>query len=383
MLVYVLGIVFVLLYMGQYNMLYFDFVIQMLIFVVFVFGFNIVVGLVGLFDFGYIVFFVVGVYLWGIFGLLQFGEIIGNVVFVVGVNLVLFWLFILLVVVVVVFVGVLIGLLVFKFKGDYFVIVMLGFGEVICIFVNNFGVINGLQGIDVIQSVLVLWFDNIVKLLGFLEDQYWLFFLYLLVLVVIGIVVVVNQCFDCFKIGCLWIVICEDEVVVQVMGVLLLRIKLFVFVIGVSFVGVMGVIFVVKQVFIDFKSFDYFQSIGVLSMVILGGMGNIVGVMVGVVVVMLFNLMVLFIIFEVMQVQFFNINQNFDFFKYQCLIFGLVLVFMMFYCFEGLVLSECCKVEMYGGDGLVFDSLIVDNFNEGGNIGGYLSDGSVEMFLLG
>ena len=98
---------------------------------------------------------------------------------------------------------------------------------------------------------------------------------------------------------------------------------------GASFAGAMGVIFAAKQAFIDPKSFDYFQSIGVLSMVILGGMGNIAGVMVGAVVVTLLNLMVLPTISEVMQAQFPNINQNLDPSKYQRLIFGLVLVFMM------------------------------------------------------
>ena len=382
-LVYALGIVFVLPYMGQHNTSYFDLVIQMLIFAALALGLNIVVGLAGLLDLGYIAFFAVGAYLWGIFGSPQFGEITGNAAFAAGVNPALFWLFIPLAVAAAALVGVLIGLPVLKLKGDYLASVTLGLGEVIRIFANNLGVTNGPQGIDAIQSAPVPWLDNIAKSLGFSEDQYRLFFLYLLVLVVIGIVVVVNQRLDRSKIGRSWIAIREDEVAAQAMGVPLLKTKLLAFATGASFAGAMGVIFAAKQAFIDPKSFDYFQSIGVLSMVILGGMGNIAGVMVGAVVVTLLNLMVLPTISEVMQAQFPNINQNLDPSKYQRLIFGLVLVFMMLYRPEGLVPSERRKAEMHGGDGPAPDSLTADNLNEGGNIGGHLSDGSAETLSPG
>ncbi|AXG98261.1 ABC transporter permease subunit [Deinococcus wulumuqiensis] len=377
-LVYALGIVFVLPYMGQHNTSYFDLVIQMLIFAALALGLNIVVGLAGLLDLGYIAFFAVGAYLWGIFGSPQFGEITGNAAFAGGVNPALFWLFIPLAVAAAALVGVLIGLPVLKLKGDYLAIVTLGLGEVIRIFANNLEATNGPQGIDGIQSAPVPWLNGLAKSLGFAEDQYLLFFLYLLVLAVIGIVILVNHRLDRSKIGRSWIAIREDEVAAQAMGVPLLRTKLLAFATGASFAGAMGVIFAAKQAFIDPKSFDYFQSIGVLSMVILGGMGNIAGVMVGAVVVTMLNLMVLPTISEVMQAQFPNINQNLDPSKYQRLIFGLVLVFMMLYRPEGLVPSERRKSEMHDPEhnGPAPDSLTAENRLAGGNIGGHLSDGS-------
>lgn len=351
-LVFATGIVFVLPFMGRDNTSYFDLVIQMLIFGALALGLNIVVGLAGLLDLGYIAFFAVGAYLWGIFGSPQLGNVTGNPAFAQGLNPAFFWLFIPLAVAAAAFVGVLIGLPVLKLKGDYLAIVTLGLGEVIRIFANNLKVTNGPQGIDGIHSAPVPWLDSIAHSLGFAEDQYRLFFLYILVLVVIAIIVMVNYRLDRSKIGRAWIAIREDEIAAQAMGVPLLRTKLLAFSAGASFAGAMGVIFAAKQAFIDPKSFDYFQSIGVLSMVILGGMGNISGVMLGAVVVTLLNLMVLPTLSEVLQSSFPNINQNLDPSKYQRLIFGFVLVFMMLFRPEGLLPSERRKHEMHSdGDG--------------------------------
>lgn len=380
--VFALAILFVLPFMGRSNTSYFDLVIQMLIFGALALGLNIVVGLAGLLDLGYIAFFAVGAYLWGVFGSPRFGEITGNEAFATGIDPNLFWLFIPLAVAAAALVGVLIGLPVLKLKGDYLAIVTLGLGEVIRIFANNLEVTNGPQGIDGIESAPVPWLNSIAASLGFGEDQYRLFFLYILVLAVIAIVILVNYRLDRSKIGRSWIAIREDEVAAQAMGVPLLKTKLLAFATGASFAGAMGVIFAAKQAFIDPKSFDYFQSIGVLSMVILGGMGNIAGVLVGAVVVTLLNLMVLPTISEVMQSQFPNINPNLDPSKYQRLIFGLVLVFMMLFRPEGLVPSERRKAEMHHDDppGInpapAPDSLTAENRNSGGQLGGHLSDGS-------
>lgn len=379
--VFALAILFVLPFMGRSNTSYFDLVIQMLIFGALALGLNIVVGLAGLLDLGYIAFFAVGAYLWGVFGSPRFGEITGNPAFVNGIDPNLFWLFIPLAVAAAALVGVLIGLPVLKLKGDYLAIVTLGLGEVIRIFANNLEVTNGPQGIDGIQSASVPFLDNIAKSLGFGEDQYRLFFLYILVLAVIAIIILVNHRLDRSKIGRSWVAIREDEIAAQAMGVPLLKTKLLAFATGASFAGAMGVIFAAKQAFIDPKSFDYFQSIGVLSMVILGGMGNIAGVLVGAVVVTLLNLMVLPTISEVMQSQFPNINPNLDPSKYQRLIFGFVLVFMMLFRPEGLVPSERRKAEMHHDDPTdtntdpAPDSLSAENHNAGGNLGGHLSDG--------
>ena len=235
------------------------------------------------------------------------------------------------------------------------------------IFANNLDVTNGPQGIDAIESAPVPWLNTLAGNLGFAPDQHRLFFLYILTLVVIGIVILVNYRLDRSKIGRSWIAIREDEVAAQAMGVPLLRTKLLAFASGASFAGAMGVIFAAKQSFIDPKSFDYFQSIGVLSMVILGGMGNIAGVLLGAVVVTMLNLMILPTISEVLQGSFPNINPNLDPSKYQRLIFGLVLVLMMLYRPEGLLPSARRQAEMHHGDGdPPPDSLSADNALQSG-----------------
>nr|WP_081790691.1 branched-chain amino acid ABC transporter permease [Deinococcus phoenicis] len=363
-LVFAVGIGFVLPFMGRDNTSYFDLVIQMLIFAALALGLNIVVGLAGLLDLGYIAFFAVGAYLWGVFGSPQLGAVTGNPVFANGVNPNLFWLFIPLGVLAAALVGVLIGLPVLKLKGDYLAIVTLGLGEVVRIFANNLDVTNGPQGITPIESAPVPWLNTLAQNLGFSEDQYRLFFLYFLVLVVIAVVILVNYRLDRSKIGRAWVAIREDEIAAQAMGVPLLRTKLLAFATGASFAGAMGVIFAAKQNFIDPKSFDYFQSIGVLSMVILGGMGNIAGVFLGAVVVTLLNLMVLPTLSEVLQQSFPNLNQNLDPSKYQRLIFGLVLVLMMLYRPEGLLPSARRKAEMHA-DEPAPDSLVTQNQLEG------------------
>ncbi len=378
-LVFALGIVFVLPFMGRSNDTYFDTMIQMLIFGALALGLNIVVGLAGLLDLGYIAFFAVGAYLWGIFGSPQLGNVSSNPALANGLNPAYFWLFIPLAVAAAAAVGVLIGLPVLRLKGDYLAIVTLGLGEVIRIFANNLKVTNATMGIDGIQSAPVPWLDNIARSLGFSEAQYKLFFLYILVLVIIGIVILVNRNLDRSKIGRSWIAIREDEIAAQAMGVPLLKTKLLAFASGASFAGAMGVIFAAKQQFIDPKSFDYLQSISVLSMVILGGMGNIAGVLLGAVVVTMLNLMVLPTISEVLQSQFPNINPNLDPSKFQRLIFGFVLVFMMMFRPEGLLPSERRKNEMHhddpGSNTVSPDSLSADNRQHGGELGTHVGEG--------
>lgn len=179
MLVFAAAIVFVLPFMGRTNTSYFDLLIQMMIFAALALGLNIVVGLAGLLDLGYIAFFAVGAYLWGIFGSPQFADVTGNQAYVNGINPAFFWLFIPIAVAAAAFVGVLIGLPVLKLKGDYLAIVTLGLGEVVRIFANNLKVTNGPQGIDAIESAPVPWLNSLAHSLGFAEDQYRLFFLFL------------------------------------------------------------------------------------------------------------------------------------------------------------------------------------------------------------
>ncbi|MFC4453111.1 branched-chain amino acid ABC transporter permease [Deinococcus sonorensis] len=433
--------IFVLLFVvpdiGRGNGSFFDLAIQMCIFAALALGLNIVVGLAGLLDLGYVAFFAVGAYIWGIFGSGQFQQIVQSdlpytplttggwlipllltalgvagylwmkaidrahpgalkpqggqrfgralAVFLIvvgvvsalilvatliragitwyytghpagltgltgGLNPNFFWLFIILAVAAAAIVGVLIGLPVLKLKGDYLAIVTLGLGEVIRVFANNLTkYTNGPQGITSITAAPVPLLDRLAGSLGFPPEQFKLFFLYFLVLIVIGVVITVNVRLSRSNIGRAWVAIREDEIAAQAMGVPLVRTKILAFATGASFAGIMGVIFAAKQQFISPESFTFFQSISVLTMVILGGMGNIAGVILGAAVVTLLNLSILTALSESLQALP-NFNSNLDPAKYNRLIFGAILVLMMLFRPEGLLPSQRQQVMMHEHD---------------------------------
>ncbi|WP_425147420.1 ABC transporter permease subunit [Deinococcus sp.] len=434
----VVALLYVIPDIGRGNGSFFDLAIQMCIFAALALGLNIVVGQAGLLDLGYVAFFAVGAYVWGIFGSGQFQAIVQSnlpatalglgdwliplllalvgaggwlwmrsidrahpgslkpsggqrlarglaVLLIVigvasaltfaatlinaaitsyygghpaaltalanGINSNFFWLFIFIAVGTAAISGVLIGLPVLKLKGDYLAIVTLGLGEVIRVFANNLTkYTNGPQGITSVTTAPVPWLDKLASALKFPPEQYKLFFLYLLVLIVIGVVITVNVRLGRSNIGRAWIAIREDELAAQAMGVPLVKTKIMAFATGASFAGVMGVIFAAKQQFISPESFTYFQSIGVLTMVILGGMGNIAGVILGAVVVTWVNLSVLPGLSETIQSSFPGLNSNLDPAKYNRLIFGLVLVLMMLFRPEGLLPSARQRAMMHEND---------------------------------
>lgn len=263
-----------------------------------------------------------------------------------GIDPSFFWLFLAISIMAAAIVGVLIGLPVLKLKGDYLAIITLGLGEVIRVLANNLSLYtNGSQGITPIKSASVPWFDRLAGALGFSEDQYYLLFLYLLVLVVIVVILTVNIRLDKSRIGRAWIAIRDDEIAAQAMGVPLVQTKLIAFATGASFAGVMGMIFAAKQTFISPESFNLFQSIGVLSMVILGGMGSFPGVILGAAVVTLLNLRILPGLGEATSQL--GIPQQVNPGQLQRLIFGAILVTMMLLRPEGLLPNTRRQLEMH------------------------------------
>ncbi|MFC4636899.1 branched-chain amino acid ABC transporter permease [Deinococcus hohokamensis] len=273
-----------------------------------------------------------------------------------GINPGFFWLFLALSIAAAAIVGVLIGLPVLKLKGDYLAIITLGLGEVIRVLANNLDLYSaGSQGVTPIQSAPVPLFNSLASALGFAPDQHNLLFLYLLVLLVIAAVLTVNIRLDKSRIGRAWIAIRDDEIAAQAMGVPLVQTKLIAFATGASFAGVMGMIFAAKQTFISPESFNFNQSIGVLSMVILGGMGSFPGVILGAAVVTLLNLRVLPGIGEATA----NvpwIPQQANPGQLQRLIFGVILVAMMLLRPEGLLPSRRRTLELHHDDNQEDDS---------------------------
>jgi branched-chain amino acid transport system permease protein len=321
---------------GFYNGYYLEIATQVGIFVALALGLNIVVGLAGLLDLGYVAFFAVGAYSWAIVGSPHGNEILGA-----GFPLDPMWFYVFLLVglLVAAVTGVLLGLPVLRLRGDYLAIVTLGFGEVIRVLANNLdkpiNFTNGPKGITPIGRPPVPFG------LPYAEAFYFL------VLVIVVVVILVNRRLEDSHIGRAWEAVREDELAAQAMGVPLVRAKLLAFACGASFAGVMGVVFSAKQVFINPESFTFLESIGVLAMVILGGMGSIPGAVLGATVVTVLNLQVLKGLslwlnelknagVTVLGYSLADLPTQLEPAKYERMVFGIILVLMMIFRPQGI-----------------------------------------------
>ncbi|HEX4984972.1 MAG TPA: ABC transporter ATP-binding protein [Burkholderiales bacterium] len=236
-------------------------------------GLNIVVGFAGLLDLGYIAFYAVGAYCYALLASPHFGLHLP------------FWAILPFGAVVACVFGVLLGAPTLKLRGDYLAIVTLGFGEIVRVFLNNlsqpFNVTNGPQGITLIDPFRIgaLDFSRNDSLAG-LSFSGPIKYYYLL-LAVLVLAICVNLRLQNSRLGRAWIAIREDEVAAQAMGINTRNVKLLAFAMGASFGGIAGGIFAATQGFISPESFVFVESIMVLSMVVLGGMGNVWGVVLG------------------------------------------------------------------------------------------------------
>jgi branched-chain amino acid transport system permease protein len=236
-------------------------------------GLNIVVGYAGLLDLGYIAFYGVGAYTYALLASPQFEIHLP------------FWVILPIGALVAGIFGVLLGAPTLKLRGDYLAIVTLGFGEIVRIFFNNLSqpvnITNGPQGISRIDPFRLgdFSFNQSETLFG-LNFSGPIKYYYLLLLVLLA-VVVINLRLQDSRIGRAWQAIREDEVAASAMGINTTHVKLLAFAMGASFGGIAGGMFAAIQGFISPESFALVESIMVLSMVVLGGMGNIWGVILG------------------------------------------------------------------------------------------------------
>ncbi len=366
---------------GVRNIFYLEVIFQISVFAALALGLNIVVGFAGLLDLGYVAFYAVGAYLWAFFGSQQFyvlhyapGTQPSGLPFLLPGDA--FYMFLLVGVIIAAMVGILLGMPVLRLKGDYLAIVTLGFGEVIRVLANNLdkplNITNGPQGITPIQrptmpEFAVDWFNTVFSpLIGHpvsRADMYNLMF-YLFALLVIIIIVFVTRRLDDSKLGRAWTAVREDETAAIAQGIPLVRMKLTAFAVGASFAGVMGVLLAASRTFISPESFSFMQSIGVLSMVILGGSGSIPGVILGAATVTILNLQVLQgfslylndlrqsdAVIPVINFAWKNLSTQLDPAKYQKLLFGLILILMMIFRPGGLIPAKRRKREVAPEDG--------------------------------
>jgi branched-chain amino acid transport system permease protein len=257
-----------------------------LLYVLLALGLNIVVGYAGLLDLGYVAFYAVGAYL---FGLMASPHLAQNfaafaAMFPDGLHTSL-WLVIPLAALLAAFFGALLGAPTLKLRGDYLAIVTLGFGEIIRIFLNNLdhpvNLTNGPKGLGQIDSVKFLGLDlgQPLQVLGITFQSVTLYYYLFLVLVVVS--VVICQRLQDSRVGRAWMAIREDEIAAKAMGVNTRNMKLLAFAMGASFGGVSGAMFGAFQGFVSPESFSLMESVMIVAMVVLGGIGHLPGVILG------------------------------------------------------------------------------------------------------
>ena len=244
-----------------------------LLYIMLALGLNIVVGFAGLLDLGYIAFYAVGAYTYALLASPHFGLHLP------------FWVILPIGAMVACFFGVVLGSPTLKLRGDYLAIVTLGFGEIVRIFMNNLNapinITNGAQGITLIDPVAIgdFKFSNATQILGISLSGPQKYYYLLLALALL--VIVINLRLQNSRIGRAWQAIREDEIAAKAVGINTRNLKLLAFAMGASFGGVAGGVFSAMQGFVSPESFSLIESIMILAMVVLGGMGHIPGVILG------------------------------------------------------------------------------------------------------
>ncbi|NLD69849.1 MAG: ABC transporter ATP-binding protein [Limnobacter sp.] len=257
-----------------------------LLYVMLALGLNIVVGYAGLLDLGYVAFYAVGAYM---YALLASPHLMSNFEWIAatfpnGLHSSI-WLVVPLGAAIAAFFGLLLGAPVLRLRGDYLAIVTLGFGEIIRIFLNNLNapinLTNGPQGISNIDPVRMFGvdFSRPLRFDGFTIPSVTLYY-YLFLVLTIAVIVVSIRLQDS-RIGRAWMAIREDEIAAKSMGINVRNMKLLAFAMGASFGGVSGAMFAAFQGFVSPESFILMESIVIVAMVVLGGMGHVPGVVLG------------------------------------------------------------------------------------------------------
>jgi branched-chain amino acid transport system permease protein len=257
-----------------------------LLYVLLALGLNIVVGYAGLLDLGYVAFYAVGAYLFALLASPQLLEAFPALAqrFPTGLHIPV-WAVIPLGALVAAGFGVLLGAPTLKLRGDYLAIVTLGFGEIIRVFLNNLeqpvNITNGPRGISNIDPLTLFGhpMSRPLEIGGFTVPSVALYYhlFLLLVLAAVGISYRLQRS----RIGRAWMAIREDEVAAKAMGLNTRNLKLLAFGMGATFGGVSGVLFASFQGFISPESFTLTESITIVAMVVLGGLGHLPGVILG------------------------------------------------------------------------------------------------------
>jgi len=251
-----------------------NFGIQILIYVMLAWGLNIVVGLAGLLDLGYVAFYAVGAYAYALLGT-EFGWS--------------FWILLPCAGLMAAFWGIILGFPVLRLRGDYLAIVTLAFGEIIrLVLINWREVTNGAAGISGVPKVTFFGLfsfnvsdpNYISKVLTFLPTSgvYYKIFLYYLILLLCLLTAYVTIRLRRMPIGRAWEALREDEIACRSLGINTTTTKLTAFATGAMFAGFAGSFFAARQGFVSPESFIFIESAIILAIVVLGGMGSLIGI---------------------------------------------------------------------------------------------------------
>ena len=257
-----------------------------LLFVLLALGLNIVVGYAGLLDLGFVAFFAIGAYMFGLMASPHLSDHFPAfaAMFPNGLHTPL-WVVIPLAVLLAGVLGILLGAPTLRLRGDYLAIVTLGFGEIIRVFLNNLdhpvNITNGPKGIGQIDSIKFFGFDLGKKLNVFGFDVAPVTMYYYLFLALVVVSVVICHRLEFSRIGRAWMAIREDEIAAKAMGINTRNMKLLAFGMGATFGGVAGSMFAAFQGFISPESFSLMESVMIVAMVVLGGIGHLPGVILG------------------------------------------------------------------------------------------------------
>ncbi len=300
--------VFFVIFPWVFSLYQVDIMTTALIYVVIALGLNIVVGLAGLLDLGYVAFFAVGSYT---YALLDYHFGIG------------FWLALPIGGALALVFGIVLGFPVLRLRGDYLAIVTLGFGEIIRLVLENWNEFSfGPSGIANIPRPGLFGMD-----LSLQQNHTYIY--YLMIGLALFTIFVVRRLQDS-RIGRAWMALREDEIACQAMGINKTRTKLSAFALGATWAGMGGVMFAAKTTFINPASFTIWESVIILCCVVLGGMGSIVGVICGAFAIKLLP--------EYLRA----------FSEYRMLAFGGVLVLMMVFR-PGGIISNVRKIYQFSG----------------------------------
>jgi len=313
-------------------------------------GLNIVVGYAGLLDLGYIAFFAVGAYCYALTGSPHLA-LAFPMIFPEGVHLP-FWIVLPMAALLAGGFGVLLGAPTLRLRGDYLAIVTLGFGEIIRIFLNNLNapvnLTNGPQGISRIDPVSManVQLNISQNIFGIAFPSVHLYFY--LFLAFTALVVFFSQRLEHSRIGRAWMAIREDEIAASAMGINTRNLKLLAFAMGAMFGGASGALFAGFQGFVSPESFSLMESIMVLCMVVLGGMGNIAGVILGGVLLALLPEVLRNSVVPLQQALFGKTLVDPE--SLRMLLFGIALIVMMLYRPAGLLPSRVRRRELSGDE---------------------------------